>query len=347
MARTGFFTSTPATQSKQVAPLNFINIGGEQFHALAVALIDDLKNTSRTNEVLLKKVLERFFAYYPKFKQQQAYLTPVERMGMLLSGARKSEIVECMAFVLRQIAVDEIYAHPLNYRETFDGLAATTSKEFLRQSTTVLPASVLRALTQSLGINITLSFTEHGKELRHRQIYTDNLNTAKTQLVIQVQGEHYFPGVKNKADFVYVGQLAINPPEPAENIHDKTGTIADIVALIAADNKRLLQSYVQWRQNLLTMVEGKELTTSKLMDLYIEFLPETTGVLADTTAFFSKLTQSEKSPVIVEPIKGSLKQVNELLASSLAGWISTSKVEVDQLFDRAEVDTLRNISPAA
>ena len=349
MANARFFTRTPATQnSKQATALSFINIGGEQFHALAVTLIDNLKNTSRMNEEILKKILERFFAYYPKFKSQQAYLTPAERMSKLISGPRTSEIVECMAFVLRQFAVDELYTHPLNYREAFDGLAASTPKDFLRQPTTVLPASVLNALAQSLGLTITLSFTEHDKELRMRTIYTDSSNsTANIQLVIQVQGNQYFPGVKNKAEFTYVGQLAINPPEPAENIHNKTETIADMVALIATDNTRLLHSYMQWRQNLLTMIDGNELTTARLMGAYIEFALPTNGVLADKTEFFAKLTQSEKIPINAQSLKGSNKQLNELLASSLAAMISTGEVEVDQLFDRLEVQSIQPTSPAA
>lgn len=338
MTRTGFFIKPPVVQnSKQGTALSFINIGGEQFHALAVALMDNLKTVHRVNETFLKIILERFLAYYPKFKSPQPYLTPTERMGMLLNGPRKSEIVECLAFVLRQLVVDEIYAHPLNYREAFDGLDVTTAKDFLRNPSTGLPSSVLSALTRALGITIVLSFTEHGKELRRREIYTDSsANTPHLELVIQVQGENYFPGVLNKADFAYVGQLAINPPEPVESINEKIGTIADLVAVIATDNKRLLHSYTQWRQNLLTMVEGKELTTSSLMDFYIEFLPSTQGVLADTTEFFAKLTQSVKVPVTAESFSGSNRQVNELLASSLAGWISTSKIKADQLFERIE-----------
>lgn len=349
MSRPGFFPRTPASQSSKQAPvLNFINTGGEQFHALAVALLDNLKNVPRGNDAPLKKILERFFAYYPQFKPQQAYLTPTERMGMLISGPRKSETVECMSFVLRQLVVDEIYAHPLNYREAFDGLEETTSKDFLRQPTTILPVTVLNALANSLGITLTLAFTEHGKELRRRQVYTDSsVNTAKIELAIQVQGDQYFPGVTNSADFVYVGRLAINRPIPAENIHDKTGTIADTVGLIAADNTRLLQTYAQWRQNLLTMLAGKELTTARLISLYIAFLPSKNGVLGDTTEFFAKLTQSAKNPVAAAPLKGSADQINELLASSLAGWISTNKVEVDQLFDSTVAPSIHTTSPAA
>ncbi|BCA97123.1 hypothetical protein TUM19329_34840 [Legionella antarctica] len=347
---TGFFTRTPANQnSTQVTPeLSFINVGGEAFHALAVSLIDSLRNAPRVDDTTLKVLLDRFFDYYPKFKAQLPDLTPAERMGMLINGPRKSEKVECMAFVLRQLAVDEIYAHPLNYREAFDGLNAMTSKGYLRKPTTLLSHCVFGALAQSLGITITLSFTEHGKEIRKRDVFTDgSVRASQLDLVLQVQGEHYFPGVENKVDFAYVGQLAISPPEPVVDGNESTGTIAPMVTLIDADNKRMVQSFLQWRENFLTMLKGKELTTAKMIDFYIEFLPAMRGVIDDTNAFFSKLTHAAETPVTIESFSGPNKQINELLATSLAGWISTNKIEVDQLFERIEAQSSQSSTPAA
>jgi hypothetical protein len=344
----GFFSPAQPSSIQTATELSFINVGGELFHALAVALIDSIRNAPHVHETTLKTILDRFFDYYPKFKAQLPYLTPAERMGMLINGPRKSEKVECMAFVLRQLVVDEIYAHPLNYREAFDGLDATTSKGFLREPTTILPSSVLGALAQSLGLTITLSFTEHGKEIRKRDVFTDSSTQAsKLELELQVQGEHYFPGVENKADFAYVGQLAISPPEPVVDANDNMGTIAPMVALIEADNKRLLQIFLQWRENFLTMIKSKELTTASLMNFYIKFLPTIRGGIADTTAFFSKLTHAAEIPVTVESFSGTNKQIDELLASSLAGWISTNKIEVEQLFERVEVESSQSASPAA
>lgn len=332
-----FFPRLPALHdSKQENKLSFINIGGKQFHALAVTLIDSLKSGSPLNDTALKVLLGRFFDYYPQFKSQQAYSTPADRMAKLISGVRKSDLVECMTHVLRQLAVDEIYAYPLIYREAYDGLDANTSKGYLRQATAPLPISALKTLSRSLGINIALSYIEHGKEFRRRKVYSAPVNSSKSLLTIQVQGEHFFPGVKNKADFAYVGQLAINPPVPVIMSSEQEGTIAEQVELIAADNKRLLQSYTQWRQNLLTMIDGNELTTAALMDLYIEYLPVKPGIVENVTEFFSKLTHAEDNPVSVASIKDSGKQMNELLASSVAALISIGEIKEDQLSDRLD-----------
>lgn len=342
---TGFFNRTPAGKvEKQGIPEHkFIHVGGDQFHALAVSLIDYFRNTTRVNDASLKKILERFYSHYPKYISNQPYFTPAERMGMLINGARKSEVVECMAYVLRQLAVDEIYAHPLNYREAFDGLPASTSRDYLRQTTTPLSPEVIRALSQALGLTITLSFTDHGKELRKRVVYTNNsMSGPNAEIVLQVQGKNYFPGVKNESDFAYVGQLAVKAPKPVEQT--TSATIADLVDLIAADNKRLLRTYSQWRQNLLTMLRVDELTTARLMALYIKFLPSQSGVVVNPSEFFSRLTETETKPVSTD-LK-SANHVNELLASSLAGWISSSQVDPDLLFEHVETPS-QTASPAA
>ncbi|HAT8179765.1 TPA: hypothetical protein JA361_09940 [Legionella pneumophila] len=336
MPRARFFKTE--NNSSQVQH-SFINVGGEQFHAAAVALIDYFKRSPRINDDTLKKILERFYFHFPKYIPSQPYLTPSERMNMLINGTRKSEIVECFAYVLRQLTIDEIYAKPLNYREIFGEFDRNTPKSFLREPSTSLPASALRALSHAIGINITLSVVEYGKELRRREVYPgDTLNSAKSGITIQVQQNNkYFPAVKNKTDFVYVGQLAVSAPKPVEssNVSGKD-TIADVVDLIASDNKKLFQVYKQWHQNLLTMIQLGEITTPRMINLYIKFLPSEKGLVIDSTEFFSRLSEDSNKPVTPYYSGENKDGINQLLASALAGWISTRQVDVDQLFDHLE-----------
>lgn len=337
MPRAGFFKTENNSSSSQIQH-SFINVGGEQFHAAAVALIDYLKRSPRVNDDTLRKILERFYFHFPKYIPNQPYLTPSERMTMLINGTRKSEIVECFAHVLRELTLDQIYANPLNHREVFNGLDRDTPKSFLRQMSTPLPASALRALSQAIGINITLSFVEHDKELRKCEVYSgDTFNASKSGITIQVQHEnYYFPAVKNKTDFVYVGQLAVSPPKPVESVNPNgDGTIADIIDLIAEDNKKLLQIYKQWRQNLLTMLQVSEITTEMLLSLYIRFLPQANGRIADMTKFFSELSMDSNKPIVTNSIEDR-NVIGESLASALARWISTGLVDADLLFDHLE-----------
>ncbi len=166
----GFF-SNKTYGYKPREEYSFINVGNEQFHAAAVALIDSLYSAQRGNDAVLKKILERFYHYFPRYVASQPFLTLPERMGILLNNTRKTELVECMAYVLRQLTVDEIYIHPLKYREVFNGLSAETPKNYLRDPKVKLPPSALNALAHALGITVTLSFKEPGKELRKRDVY--------------------------------------------------------------------------------------------------------------------------------------------------------------------------------
>ncbi|KTD58201.1 hypothetical protein Lsai_0808 [Legionella sainthelensi] len=155
---------------------------------------------------------------------------------------------------------------------------------------------------------------------------------SKLNLMIQIQGEQYFPAVKHKTEFAYVGQLAINGPKPAEDTHEQDETLADIMHLIAQDNKELLQSYDQWRKTILSMVLAGELTYNQLMSLYITFLPaQSTNALS-----LSTLDQAVRTPVIADIPAEKEQHTKELLASALASWISTKQVEPDSLFDQIE-----------
>ncbi|KTC91540.1 hypothetical protein OQJ18_12135 [Fluoribacter dumoffii] len=154
----------------------------------------------------------------------------------------------------------------------------------------------------------------------------------KINLVIQVQGENYFPAVKQKADFAYVGQLAINAPKPVENTKEQRESLSDIINLIAEDNKQLLQSYEQWRKTILSMVVAGELSREQLMDLYITFYP----VQSNATVSLSTLEQAKGNSVIADVPQEREQQTIELLANALAGWISTKQIEPDTLFDQIE-----------
>jgi hypothetical protein len=223
----------------------------------------------------------------------------------------------------------------LQYRDAFSGLSADTEKSYLRDSKTKLPTSALNALAQVLGISITLSFKEPGKELRKREVYAGGEQTipAKPGLILQVQGDQYFPGVKHKLDFAYVGQLAISAPKPVEKDGNaQEGTLADIINLIAEDNRRLLQLYDQWCHNISTAVAANELNCEQLMELYTVFLPMTSV----SSLSLSALEQSERKPVIAGFPVGQEKQTIDLLVSALASWISTKQVDPDRLFDQLE-----------
>ncbi len=317
-----FFQSSSHTQD--VRP-TFIHVGGEQFHAAAVALIDCLRIAS-VQDGILKKIVTSYYQYFPQAIPIEPYLVTIkERMSRLLNNPRKSELVECMAYVLRQLTVDELYRHylKLEYRPIFRELNEKTSANYLRDPQTRLPVSALEALSHALGLPITLSFKELGKELRRCDQTQDSLSPG---LLIQIQNGCYYPAVKHPGEFLHVGQLkvVIKPTHITSNQEENLKSILD---LIKADNHSLLHSYEQQRHKILCMLGANELTHTQLVDLYCSLLPDKTN----NSEFVMELTQLEHPSIAATPAS-----LDQALASALASWISAGLITQEQLFDSAD-----------
>lgn len=338
MAKTGFFNKPQAQQEpKKASELNAIAIGGEQFHAVAVSFLDAFKRSTRVNENTLKKILERLFTYYPRFISDQPYLTPHDRLQMVINNTRKNELVNCLAKVLRELAVDEICAHPTQYREVFESLDPKTPKSYLYEENTDLPPSALDALSRALGLNVHLFFVEHGKELRKRVTFNHHSgNSSRTELILQVLGNQYFPYVKFESDYAYVGQLAVSPLKATESSITQTGSLAGIIEEITEDNNRLRLAFEQNRKRLLSMSDAGELTKKQLIDLYIEFLPQDNNSYTNNMEFFYHLEGADRKPLVNVSPKESDAAINRLLVNRLAAWMSTKLIDGDELFDRLE-----------
>lgn len=167
-----FFDSEQKQHTKNHdLPRQFIAVGGDKFYAVAVALIDQFKIPKTEHHEILKKILLKYFELYPKALTNQAYLSPSERMTMLIDNTpRTTELVSALAETLKQIAWDEIFSRASEYPEILEGLDPKTTKAQLRQSQLPLHPSALGALRSSLGINMTLCHMEPGKEVRSREM---------------------------------------------------------------------------------------------------------------------------------------------------------------------------------
>lgn len=335
----GFFNRNYAHPvQKQHEKPSFINAGNDFLFGIAISLTDSFKDSiPRGNEEALKKILNYFYHFFPKYINTQPGLAATERISVLFNNPRKSELVTCLSYVLRQLTVDELYAHPLKYREVFSGLNSTTLKNYLRDPNTLLPASALNALAHALRMTITLSYKEPGKELRKRDILCKT-DQNEPNLTLQVQNGHYFSVVKYKTVLAYLTQLISNL-KPVE-INKNTETLDDILRLISQDNSQLLQSYDQWRKTILSMVAAEELTCEQLIELYITFLPKQ----STNTLSLSDLEKKERQPVIAGNPSKQQQQIIELLANALASWISTKQIQPDKLFDQIENQTTLSFS---
>lgn len=328
----GFFSKpAPAKNETKVASPVFINVGGEQFHAAAVALIGELHHNLNLKDDILKKIIANYFHYFPQALPDEAYLTtPRERIRRLLNNPRTSELVERIAYVLRQLAVDELYTNPLNldYREIFLSLKKDTPLNYLRDVRTSLPLSIFNALAQALNISIILSFKELGKELRKCEQMGDS--NCAVSLLIQVQDQQYYPAVKQKNEFTHVGKLKI-AITPIKQAAEKQGDLEDIFNLITEANESLLHVFKQQRHKILCMVNANELSREQLIELYCSLLPEQTR----NADFLIHLAQI-KNPVIAGTPVDLEQETIKSLADAFASWIATGAITQEQLFESDE-----------
>jgi len=311
----------------------FIYVGKDPFHAAAVALIDALKQGASLDDTSSKKIVDGFILYFPKFLHSQPYSTPLDRMKTLLNNSgHMSEIVDGMAYVLRQLAVDVIVADPNKYQEAINGLHAQTLLADLRNPSIMLPVSALDALTQILEIQWISSIVVHEKEIRALEVYPEeDGNVTRMGLKLQEKESIAFPKVKDKKEYAYVGHMPLRTPKIPPNFSESE-TIAPLLEQIDSNNKRIGIVYEQTRKTLLAMVAAGELTKKQLIDLRVAFLPKQDRLY--TEEFFSKLEQKDKMPVPALSFNSAEQHDIELLVNSLAGWISTKQIDEDQLFER-------------
>lgn len=329
-----FFNKVPIA-TRQALERSYIDVGGDQFRALAVTFIDAMNNSTFEPETSLKKIVDKIYSIYPQYSSitTSAFLTSSERFKMLVNNLRKSEMLDCLSDVFRQIAKDELCSFPLKYKEIFMGLDRNNSKKDLHFSNSSLFGSVV---SQALGIHLILSYVGNNKDLAKREIYSCNDKMGPLLKVsLQVKGAIYFPQVTSIRDYYFLvkaSKLIKRPSENSDDLKDKDSeTLGETISLVENDTQRLIRIYTQWCQNLLTMIQLNELQIEDLRDLYIEFLPVENGFI-DPQSFFENALDVTSKPVESK----DAGEFEQLCAEALAGWISMELVNVEQFSDRLE-----------
>lgn len=323
-----FFKAPAKHESQQVESYTVIDTGGGQFQAAAVALIDYLNSGGVVDDKVLKKILDRFSQDFPQYINKEHLSTPKDYMSRLLATKRKSELVECMADVLRFLARDELFTHPLdlNYRKIFAQFDADTLKSHLRNPKVEFDEHIFKALEKALGLAITLSFKEPDKELGRQEKSSEFEHEA---LLIQIQEGRYYPAVKRQADFAFVGKVAVTA-KPANDPVEQEGTLAEFKEAIKKADEELVKKFSHIKNKLLTMAKLGELTKEQLIHLYTTLLPRK---LCDISFIIG--LEHTAHPVIIDNAMRPEKFVMGLV-DALAGWIAVGAVSEEQLFAEVE-----------
>lgn len=322
MTGLGFFNSQALIPNKGKSPA-FVFVGGTIFHAVSVALIDHLKSGRRLASPSLNKIQAAFSRYFPDYKLHLIHLTP--------NSPCKSELVERMAYVLRQLALDEVLDKATQYRELFKGLSPNTPQSHLRTPSTPLHFSVLGALAQVFDIGFELSLIEEKNDLRQMIKISAPLGAA-FEISLEVQGNGYSPKVAHPHDFKYVGHIALNPV-PCEK-ESSTQTLRAALDAIEHDNCILFERYGHYVTILSNMVRDADLTREQLIQCYIDSIPtehSTHGM--DRAVFFSDKTQA----LADDAMECSADHDTRLIIHHLAGWMATGQLDSGHFFDRLDV----------
>lgn len=309
-----FFKPIPEKNSSR-AVISPIEIRGDVFRALAIAIMDNLKGGVSLPEMALKKIFQRFVDYFPAAKK--TLTIDQETLGYL-------------AFALRQIAVDEALANPADYQELFFGLDSEVEINSLRQVDTPLGPCVVAAVARALNITVTLSFKRAAEELRARQVL-NKIDSSHFAITLQVQDGVYFPCVKNQTYFAAIGQLSTTPVKFL--MPSNSGTIEDALNIISHDNEILWKRYQEYRNRLMSTANENALSFRDLAQLYVKdaFLPD------ESSRRLIASLEKQRAVPIVKGERDSLEQSRrKMLIDAFASGLSTGAIDEDELFDAME-----------
>ena len=311
--------SINSSSSNEVMP---IEIRGDMFRALAIAIMDKAKGDMRLPEHTLKEILDRFIVYFPAMKKNHSYLSI------------EAETLDPLAFVLRQIAVDQVLINPEAYQELFIGLSREVATDYLRLSDMPLHPCCLLAVAQVLDLSITLSIKSREKELRAVQTLNPHPSTPYVNVTLQVQNEQYLPCVSNHSYFAALGQLPVIRVQSV--MPSMAGTVAKTLDVIAQHNELLWHSYEQYRTQLTSSINDNRLSASALALLYIQFLPD-----AASNRLLNSLSTRYEKTADIQPIGNFIQQEKNLLINALAAGLSTGAIDEEELFDAMEEPAYR------
>lgn len=343
-------TATPhlSTQNSDVA--SFVDVGGKGdcgFRASAVGIIEKSLLEKRNNPEL-GNLLKRHFELFPDQNPKLRLSTPVEVLNHLQNHPGMAAFVRTFAYTLRQIAVDEIVAHPHIYRGAFYGYgneARPVSPAAMRQEFTMIDETAIAALAKATNIPIEVRVVEPNKRIPLRLVYGDARNTKP--VVIQLENEHYTPRVLNTSRYQHVKALADRIPMTPQRMKIEDRELSEILVRIKAEDERLLAEFESSKAPLQAAVTAGEITREELIDIYIsgiktsDYLQNYTGyhyTAHGSEQFFNAIRDKDRSrtDVMQKEFKNHEQQITDDLVHAIARAISIGQIDSNAVFERLE-----------
>ncbi|WP_028388942.1 OTU domain-containing protein [Legionella fairfieldensis] len=192
--------------SGKTTDLAFIDVGGEKdcgFRSVAAAMVSHIVFHPAFNQQLARKLLDHYYKYFTIELMTERYLTPADYFTFRIKATGRATFVNELAFVLRQVTVDELRAHPLYYCNVLMSNRHLSLKA-MRLQDAWLNEFAMIPLANALQIPIIVQAVESNKSLFKSLIF--NGGAAKPvgrPVIIQLIADHnyYIPLVDNSEFF--------------------------------------------------------------------------------------------------------------------------------------------------
>lgn len=322
------------------APLTAVNVGHHGdcgFRSVAAGIMDGFLVHPLFNQELLSKILLRHFTYYPShlLKLEQE-VTSSQLMEQLISEVPLPQLIETMAYTLRQFAVDEMIANPkLEYSDIFEQVRKPTDWVLMRKHNTWMDKSSLLGLANALNIPIDIRVLIPGKEL-FAPPFSCNPNvensTSNPKIMIELEGKQYRPRLENPNFFnatAYENPLPLIAP--TNNEITEHPDFSHIMSILDSKKQHITTNFENTRSCLMLMVRAGELSKKRLLDVYIQYtgtyrsLPDQAAI-QDVVSHSSQKTQDE--------------EMVERIVMALAWATADKRLNVDDVFEQLEIKRL-------
>ncbi len=286
----------------------FVDVGGTGdcgFRSIAAGIIDNFLNQpSSMRGEMLKQVLMNHFKYFPHHRiTMPGLVKPADRMDQLIKAKKNNmgELVQTLAYTLRQMAVDELCAHPECYRGAFVKEHEQTSPENMRKASTWIDESSIAALSNALQMPVEVLIGDPQHSLRKRLRYNESATNPPVEM--RLQGGHYIPRLVSGERFGLVRHQTAREVQPQVDSNRVDPSLPDILIKIAAEDKRLIAAFDTTYNRLAFMVANGELSKADLLSIYIRGMSESdylskrathAGVEHGHQDFFNLISSAEK-----------------------------------------------------
>lgn len=359
--RPSFFSARNhiASPVKGARSAEFIDVGGNRdslFRSVAAAVIDNfLTRPRKQNNEFLSKLLSAYYLYFPQYRSSMPGLvTTADRMQQLINRMPMGELVQTIAYVLRQIAVTELCSKPLLYRSAFIEMHENNSSvEAMREQGTRIDESVLAALSYTLSMPIEVQVVERLKTLPLRRHYNLIDDTQVQPVIIKRAGIHFYePQITSTERFLSVGTQLSRSIQPVKNLEVNDPSLSELLVKIAEEDKRLVKSFEDRYRQLSLMVEAQELDLEKLLAIYVKGMSQSEDLLGRVAcvsaehgnqAFFDTILRAQHGEShAVNTTKTHDKAIVNELIHAIARALTIGQMSEDKVF--AEIEATQSVT---